>query len=126
MKPLQQLTGVDLTSQAMENDLLTHEVRFLRARLTAAERKLARLQRAGRAEARQRTKTRLMEAKARAARAEAQLKAQKTEVEGEARAAQAESDLRWLLQRLDHSLLGVVLRRKRGFRTLLERYSDVP
>ena len=67
-----------------------------------------------------------MEAKARAARAEAQLKAQKTEVEGEARAAQAESDLRWLLQRLDHSLLGVVLRRKRGFRTLLERYSDVP
>lgn len=41
----------------------------------------------------------------------------------EQRAKEAESDLRWLLNRLAHSPVGPLLRRYRGFRALVERWT---
>ena len=48
MKPLRQSSIDDLPSLQMENELLMHEIRYLRARLTAAERKGATAPRAQR------------------------------------------------------------------------------
>ena len=41
MKPLRQSSIDDLASLQMENELLMHEIRYLRARVTSAERKVA-------------------------------------------------------------------------------------
>ena len=41
MKPLRQSSIDDLASLQMENELLMHEIRYLRARVTSAERAVA-------------------------------------------------------------------------------------
>ena len=106
MKPLRQSSIDDLASLQMENELLMHEVRYLRARVTSAERQAAQASRAQQAAPKPESPAR--------------------PVAVEETHRQAEDDLRWLLRRLDESPLGLLLRRKQGFRTLLSRYPRQP
>ncbi len=80
----------------MENELLTFEVRFLKAQLSARQ--------------------------AEHERSAAQLKNRLEETERSL--AEAEQDLALLLKRLSDSPLGWFFRLKRNFRTLEQRYLD--
>jgi hypothetical protein len=101
----------DVDALQMENELLTFEVRFLKAQLsareTAAERSAAQLQ------------SRLEEAERRLGECEhttAQLQTRLAEAE------RAERDLVLLLRRLANSPLGWLLRLKQNIRILEQRY----
>jgi predicted nucleic acid-binding Zn-ribbon protein len=103
----------DVDALRMENELLTFEVRFLKAQLsareTAAERSAAQLQ------------SRLEESERRLGESEhsaAQLRDRLAEAE------RAEQDLVLLLRRLANSPLGWFLRLKQNFRILEQRYLD--
>jgi hypothetical protein len=131
VKPLHQSSIDDLASLQMENELLMHEIRYLRARVTSAERAVANASSAQRAAPKPAkpanptpvaAEDRPKPAKAAASKPEGP--AEPVAVEGKHR--QAEEDLRWLLRRLDESPLGLLLRRKQGFRTLLSRYPHQP
>jgi hypothetical protein len=92
LNPLHQSSPDELTSLQMENNLLIHEVRLLRAQLTAAQR--------------------WRKNREQADRDEGSTPEQK----------QAFQDIRHLVDRLNGSSLGPVLRRRPGFRELVERY----
>lgn len=102
MNNLRRLAPGDLEALRMENELLTHEVLHLRARLKDADRDR---QKAAKAAAKK--------GKAEVAR---QLEQRTAELQ------QAKNDIRWLLNRLDKSLLGPLVRRRPGFRNLLARH----
>lgn len=93
MNPLHQSSTADVSGLQMENNLLIHENRLLRARLTDAERLMRQLRGA--------------------------------DTDGGPTLAdlrQAHEDMRHLVKRLNNSGMGPLLRRKAGFRTLVERY----
>ncbi len=85
-------TPTDIDALRMENELLTFEIRYLRAEVAQTEQLKARLTE---------SEKRLEESK---------------------RLQQAEKDLVLLLRSLGHSPLGSFLRLKRSFRTLEQRY----
>lgn len=95
MKPMYTPSQSSLAALHMENELLAHENRLLRARLDAAGAVGVVTDEYGNESITQ---------------AELQ------------RLRKAENDLRWFLTRLDQSPVGPVLRRWAGFRTLCERY----
>jgi predicted nucleic acid-binding Zn-ribbon protein len=101
----------DVDALRMENELLTFEVRFLKAQLsareTAAERSAAQLQ------------SRLEEAERRLGESEHSTAQLRTRLE---EAERAEQDLVLLLRRLANSPLGWLLRLKQNFRILEQRY----
>ena len=104
-------TPTDIDALRMENELLTFEVRFLKARLAEPERTRAQLE------------ARLAECE----QARAQLEARLTQAEGsradlEARLEVVETDLVPLLRSLVTSPLGRFLRRQQEFRALEQRY----
>jgi hypothetical protein len=94
MNPLHQSSPDELTSLQMENNLLIHEVRMLRAQLAAAQKWRKNREQADRDEG--------------------------TTPEQK----QAFQDMRHLVDRLNGSSVAPVLRRKAGFRTLVERYGQ--
>ncbi len=134
MKPAHVLRDSDHSMLQMENQLLIFEVRHLRARLAAAERAAAGPALKKRAE--QLTQAHKTIARVRAARdleverRQALLKrVRKTEralERARQRNEQASGDIRSLLTRLESSPLRPVLRRKRGYRVLVERYLGGP
>jgi chromosome segregation ATPase len=87
----------DVDALRMENELLTFEVRCLKARLGEPERQLRDL------------KDRLASSEDRLASSEAQLK-------------RVEEDLVWLLRRLAKSPFARLLRLRHGYRVLEQRY----
>lgn len=111
MRELRQSRAGDLASLQMENELLAHEVRHLRALLKQAERHADPVVRRAKAQVQKEQKLR-KKAEVQARRAARQLK----------RSRDAEDDLRWLLQRLGSSPAGPLLRRRPGFAALYERY----
>ena len=124
MRPLHPMRDRDLPSLQMENDLLGHEVRHLRARIAQFDRELERA----------RSRVRREDAK-RLAQVRGRLKQERTErIAAERahkrlqrrleRAERAEEDLRWLVARLDGSVLGPVLRLRPGFRNLTAKYGQ--
>jgi hypothetical protein len=98
MQPLSRVTGDELSSLMMENELLRYEITHVRARLAAAEQMLAKAQR------------------------DLELAEASEESTGGGEAATARDDLVWLLTRLDSSPLGRVLRRRRRIAELNRRY----
>ena len=101
----------------MENELLTFEVRFLKAQLAEPERTVARLER---------SKAELEARLAESERSGIQLETQLAETESsraylEARLEGVETDLDSLLRSLVTSPLGRFLRRKQEFRALEQR-----
>jgi hypothetical protein len=94
MNPLHQSSPDELVSLQMENNLLTHEVRLLRAQLTAAQKWRKNREREDR------------------------------EGGTTPEQKQAFEDIRSLVGRLNRSGLGPVLRRRAGFRVLVERYAQ--
>lgn len=100
-------TPTDAETLRRENELLAFEVRFLRARLTETERAPTDLR--DKLEEAERTITRLNEKVSITPRRKARLES-------------AERDLITLLARLSRSPLGRVLRLKKGFRNLEQRY----
>lgn len=94
MNPLHQSSPDELVSLQMENNLLTHEVRLLRAQLAAAKKWRKNRER------------------------------EDLEQGSSPEQKQAFEDLRYLVDRLNGSSLGPVLRRRAGFRTLVERYGQ--
>ncbi len=128
-------TPTDIDALRMENELLTFEVRFLKAQLAEPERTRAQLEEA-RAQLEE-ARAQLEEVRAQLEEVRAQLEARLAESERargqlEARLAKAErsiarlegaeTDLVLLLRRLANSPLGRVLRRKQTFRALEQRY----
>lgn len=89
----------DLTALAMENDLLRHEVRYLRAQVSDLEEEVA---------------ARLLVPEGHRLVDEDDLRTFE----------KANSDMRWLMGRLAGSPAGWLLRRWGGFRTLQERYGS--
>jgi lipopolysaccharide biosynthesis regulator YciM len=98
----------DLEALRMENELLTHEVLHLRARLKDADRDWQQKMKIA--------KTTAKKEKAQTARQIAQLEQRTAELQ------QAKDDIRWLLNRLDKSFFGPVMRHRPGFRNLLARH----
>ena len=125
MKPLRQSSIDDLASLQMENELLMHEIRYLRARVTSAERQAAQGSSAQPA-APKPVKPAQPAKPGPIAAAASKPESPAEPVAGKGTHRQAEEDLRWLLRRLDESPLGLLLRRKQGFRTLLSRYPYQP
>lgn len=125
-------TPTDIDALRMENELLTFEVRFLKARLAEPERSRTQLEqskaqleetRAQLEETRTQLEARLEESE----RSRAQLEDRLTKAEGsrahlEARLEDVETDLVLLLRRLASSPLGRLFRRKQSFRDLERRY----
>ena len=121
-------TPTDIDALRMENELLTFEVRFLKAQLAEPERIAAQL---GETRA-QLEETRvqlgeLEETRAQLEESRAQLEAQLTEAESsradlKARLEGVEGDLVALLRGLLNSPFGRILRLKQNFRTLEQRY----
>lgn len=96
MEPLRSVSGDELSSLVMENELLRYEVQHLRARLAAAQ-----------------------AAEAEAAEAEEGRDAGPARPTGD----QAELDIVWLLHRVDRvPVAGRLLRRRPGIRLLRERH----
>lgn len=95
MEPVYTPTESALRSLHMENELLSHENRLLRARLDAVGAVGV-----------------VTDEYGEEAITQAELN----------RLRKAESDLRWFVQRLDESAVGPVLRRWPGFRVLHSRY----
>jgi hypothetical protein len=128
VKPLRQSSIDDLASLQMENELLMHEIRYLRARVTSAERAVADASSAqGAAPKPANPAPVAAEARPKPAKAAASKpESGAAPVAVEEAHRQTEADLRWLLRRLDESPLGPLLRRKQGFRTLLSRYPHQP
>ena len=99
------MTGPDqITHLTLENDLLTDEVRRLRAELAEATRRRA--------------------SERAAAAAGHDGAGPDLAVGQQGRQAQALEDITWFVKRLDGSPLGVVLRRTKGFRVLMDRYGS--
>ncbi len=118
-------TPTDIDALRMENELLTFEVRFLKARSAEPERTVAQLEqsRAQLEESRAQLEARLAESE----RSRAELEARLTETESsradlEARLEGVETDLVSLLRSLVTSPLGRFLRRREEFRALERRY----
>ena len=124
MRPLHTLDARDLASLQMENELLAHEVRHLRARLAQSERASEKARAAGRKELAEKLKDMRVrfkqEKKLRRAsdRENARLKRRL------AKARAAEDDLRWLLNRLNDSPLGPFVRRRKGYLALTDKYGQ--
>jgi hypothetical protein len=95
MNPLHESKPEDVTSLQMENNLLAHEVKLLRGRLRSVTRQLRDMQAAD----------------------------EDGTPAGLAQMRQAYDDIHHLVERLNSSGLGPLLRRRAGFRTLLERYT---
>jgi hypothetical protein len=124
MRALRQLDDQASPSLQMENELLGHETRHLRARLAQAERRLRRArEQSDRLPEREAKITSLRERLDRERKlrkaAERTIKRKDKQL---ARAAATEADLRWLLDRLQRSLAGPFLRRRPGFRALLDKH----
>jgi chromosome segregation ATPase len=125
MRAMHQSEKSDLRTLQMENELLTHEVRHLRARLAALQREKAAREKAEgqlreeRAKLRKFSAARRQERKGRKERKErtrASLEKTREDLE------KTRGDLVWLLRRLDGSVLGPVVRRRKGIQLLLNRY----
>ena len=121
-------TPTDIDALRMENELLTFEVRFLKAQLAEPERIAAQLEetRAQLEETRVQLGV-LEETRAQLEESRAQLEAQLTEAESsradlKARLEGVEGDLVALLRGLLTSPFGRILRLKQNFRTLEQRY----
>lgn len=95
MNPLHRSTPEDAAGLQMENNLLTHEIRHLRSRLRSVLRQLRDLQAVD-------------ESGAPVSLADMR---------------QAHEDMQHLIARLDSSGLGPVLRRRPGFKVLIDRYT---
>ena len=108
MNNFRRLAPGDLEALQMENELLTHEVLHLRARLKDVDR-----------DWQQKLKVEKATAK-KTARQIAQLEQHTAELQ------QAKDDIRWLLNRLDKSLFGPVMRQRPGFRKLMARHVADP
>jgi septal ring factor EnvC (AmiA/AmiB activator) len=112
----------------MENELLTFEVRFLKAQLAEPERIMAELEETrGQLEELKETRAQLEESRAQLEESRAQLEARLTEAESsradlKARLEGVEGDLLALLRGLLTSPFGRILRLKRNFRALEQRY----
>jgi septal ring factor EnvC (AmiA/AmiB activator) len=111
-------TPTDIDALRMENELLTFEVRFLKARLAEPERTVAQLEE---------SRAQLEESRAQLEESRAQLEARLSEAEKsrahlKARLEGVESDLVTLLRGLLTSPFGRFLRLKRNFRVLEQRY----
>lgn len=124
MKPLKPSSLDDVVALQMENELLGHEARHLRARLRSFEREGSAV---SFAELNRKYATELARADRqyeRAERVQGKLKEAREEAESkDARIAEVEGDLRWLIHRLNELPgVGAALRRTEGFHTLLERY----
>jgi len=106
----------DLAALQLENQLLTQEVRFLRANLKVMERAATDPDQtaAGAAAAKTLKATKKGRGKKTTEVSAAELKRLQT----------ADEDVRWLVRRLDDSGLGRLLRTRGGFKTLIERYGD--
>jgi hypothetical protein len=114
----------ELATLQMENELLAHEIRHLRARLAQGERAFTKAA----AAKRDRQKDKLTKVRSRLDQEKKLRRATERKnarllrrLEG-ARAAQ--EDLRWLLERLDGSVAGPLLRRRAGFRALTKKYTQ--
>ncbi|HEY3015029.1 MAG TPA: hypothetical protein VGJ41_07965 [Nocardioides sp.] len=106
----------DLAALQLENQLLTQEVRFLRANLKTLER-----------EATEPDETAVAAKERKAAKAEKKNRRNKiVEVPADElkRLQTADEDVRWLVRRLDDSGLGRILRTRGGFKALIERYGQ--
>lgn len=112
MNNFRRLAPGDLEALRMENELLSYEVLHLRARLKDADRDWQQKMRVARTAAKKE--------KAKAARQMAQLEKRAAELQ------QAKDDIRWLLNRLDKSFVGPVMRYRPGFRNLLARHMADP
>ena len=120
-------TPTDMDALRMENELLTFEIRFLKARLAEPERSKAQLEQSvdQLEEARTQLEIRLAESERFRAHVEAQLAQAETSREHlEARLGAVETDLVSLLRRVAKSPLGRLLKREQDFRSLKERYLD--
>jgi chromosome segregation ATPase len=131
----------DMDALRMENELLTFEVRFLKAQLSAreAEHERSATQLQSRLEESERSTTqlqsRLEESERRLEESERRLEESERRLEESehsaaqlrnrlAEAERAEQDLLLLLRRLANSPLGWFLRFKQNFRILEQRYLD--
>jgi hypothetical protein len=106
MEPLVRHTADEVSALVMENELLRYEVIHLRARLAAAEKAVAKAQRAHDPSTPPSSRP------------------SATPIRDGEDASQVREDLVWLLGRLDASPLGPLMRRRAGFRALRERYLE--
>lgn len=113
MKEFYEASPSDVSALRMENDLLMHEVVHLRGRLGAAERRLKGSASGGRATG-EVASLKAQLRKARTANRESSRRAK--------RYREADRDVRMLVKRLNTSPLGPVLRRRAGFKALVEKY----
>ena len=118
-------TPTDIDALRMENELLTFEVRFLKAEFAEPERSRAQLQQARDQleEARTQLELRLAESERFRAHVEGQLaQTEKSRADLEARLKGVERDLVSLLRRVAGSPMGRFFTHKQEFRSLEERY----
>lgn len=111
MNKFRRVAPGDLEALQMENELLSYEVLHLRARLKDADRDWQQRIRAVEMTAKKQ--------KAKDARRIVELE-RMNRINEELQ--QAKNDIRWLVNRLDKSVLGPVLRHRPGFRALLARH----
>ena len=105
------LDPADPLDLEIENDLLVHEVAFLRA-------KVDRLEKSAKGAG-----GKLERAKANKRRAQAELRATKKELEQtSAERDAAKKDIRWILERIDSSPAGRLVRSRDGFQVLAKRW----
>ena len=104
MRPDEFVVELDAQDLRVENDLLMHEVAYLRGRINYLE---GRSKSLGDVQAAERAKTHQVEELL------AQVKKEK---------AAATKDLLWLLAKLDNSPIGWIVRRRSGFRNLAQRW----
>jgi hypothetical protein len=112
MKAIRRPDHDDLAALQLENQLLTQEVRFLRANLKTLER-----------EATDPDET-AIGAKERQADKKSRKKMTEVPTAELKRLQTADEDVRWLVRRLDDSGLGRLLRTRGGFKALIERYGE--
>ena len=111
-------TPTDADMLRMENDLLSFEAGFLRARIIAVDEEIAAVVREKDQE-RAQLESRLLEASRQAA--EDQVVVDRTQYE---LMKTATGDIRWLVRRLARSPIGWALRRWGGWRVMEERWLE--
>lgn len=107
------VSKLDPLDLEIENDLLVHEVAFLRSKVERLERRA------------KGSGSKLERAKANKRKAQAENRATRKDLEAATtELVAAKKDLRWLLERIESSPAGWVVRRKDGFQVLAKRWLD--